>query len=76
MEAYLEEAFNVEKFSGELKDSNCEFYFLYCNEKIAGYLKLNETPSVPKDDYFIIISVSGNKENAVTLANIVRCRTI
>lgn len=45
MRTYLEDAFNVEKFSGEVNDSNCEFYFLYCDGKIAGYLKLNEAPS-------------------------------
>lgn len=45
MEAYLEDAFNTEKFADELKDSNSEFYFLYCDGKIAGYLKLNEAPS-------------------------------
>ena len=45
MEAYLEDAFHAEGFNGELNDSNCEFFFLYCDEKIAGYLKLNEAPS-------------------------------
>lgn len=45
MKAYLEEAFNVGKLSRELNDANSEFYFLYYNEKLAGYLKLNEAPS-------------------------------
>ena len=45
MAAYLEDAFNVEKFEKELHDPNSTFYFLYCNEQIAGYLKLNEASS-------------------------------
>ena len=45
MAAYLEDAFNVDKLMAELKDNNSEFYFLYYNEKLAGYLKLNEAPS-------------------------------
>ena len=39
MAAYLEDAFNVERFSKELNDPNSVFSFLYCNEQIAGYLK-------------------------------------
>ena len=45
MDAYLEDAFNVERFSKELSDPNSVFYFLYCDGQIAGYLKLNEAPS-------------------------------
>ena len=45
MAAYLEDAFNVDKLMAELKDINSEFYFLYYNDKLAGYLKLNEAPS-------------------------------
>ena len=45
MAAYLEDAFNVDKLMAELKDANSEFYFLYYNDKLAGYLKLNEAPS-------------------------------
>ena len=45
MAAYLEDAFNVEKLGKELHDPNSTFYFLYFNEQIAGYLKLNEAPS-------------------------------
>lgn len=45
MEAYLEIAFNKERVANELNDNNSEFYFLYCDDKIAGYLKLNEVPS-------------------------------
>ena len=45
MQDYLEDAFNVEKLNSELNDKNSEFYFLYYNDKIAGYLKVNEAPS-------------------------------
>ena len=45
MAAYLEDAFNVDRFTREMNDSNSAFYFLYCDERIAGYLKLNEAPS-------------------------------
>ena len=45
MEAYLEEAFNVEKLTKEFNNTDSEFFFLYCDNKIAGYLKLNEAPS-------------------------------
>lgn len=45
MAAYLEDAFNVHKIGNELNDINSEFYFLFYNGQIAGYLKLNEAPS-------------------------------
>lgn len=42
MKAYLEQAYNIEKLCGELSNSNSAFYFIYADEKLAGYLKLNE----------------------------------
>ncbi len=45
MEAYLEKAFDINKLRRELSDSNSLFYFLYADEALAGYLKLNEAPS-------------------------------
>jgi diamine N-acetyltransferase len=42
MEAYLNKAFEIEKLRAELLDVNSSFYFLYSDEKLAGYLKLNE----------------------------------
>lgn len=45
MEAYLEQAFHIDKLRGELSDMNTSFYFLYSARKLAGYLKLNEAPS-------------------------------
>ena len=45
MEAYLEDAFNKDKLRHELCDPNSLFFLLFVNERPAGYLKLNETPS-------------------------------
>jgi ribosomal protein S18 acetylase RimI-like enzyme len=42
MKAYLEQAYNINKLREELSNSNSTFYFLYTNEKLSGYLKLNE----------------------------------
>lgn len=42
MKAYLEKAFNIDKLRDELSNSNSAFYFLYADEKLSGYLKLNE----------------------------------
>jgi ribosomal protein S18 acetylase RimI-like enzyme len=45
MQAYLEQAFAINKLGGELADSNSLFYFLYAGGELAGYLKLNESPA-------------------------------
>ncbi len=45
MAAYLEEAFNVDKLTEELSESDSAFFFLYADDHLAGYLKLNEAPS-------------------------------
>ena len=45
MAAYLEDAFNVERLTKEFNDPNSSFFFLYFNDSLAGYLKLNEAPS-------------------------------
>lgn len=42
---YLEKAFSVEKMYRELKDPNSDFFLLYSNGVVAGYLKLNEAES-------------------------------
>lgn len=42
MRDYLEQAYNLEKLSNELSNSNSTFYFIYVEEDLAGYLKLNE----------------------------------
>ncbi|HHW32165.1 MAG TPA: GNAT family N-acetyltransferase [Clostridiaceae bacterium] len=42
MKAYIEKAYNLEKLRNELSNNNSKFYFLYADEKLSGYLKLNE----------------------------------
>lgn len=41
MKAYLERAFNLKQLEKELSNISSEFYFIYSNEEIAGYLKVN-----------------------------------
>ncbi|WP_139999796.1 GNAT family N-acetyltransferase [Paenibacillus paridis] len=41
MNAYLEKAFNIKQLEQEISNSFSEFYFIYSNEQVAGYLKLN-----------------------------------
>ena len=45
MKAYLENAYNEEKLYRELSNPNSSFFFVYVDERLAGYLKLNEFPS-------------------------------
>lgn len=45
MDAYLSEAFEIDKIRAELLDEGSDFYFLYRNDELAGYLKLNEAPA-------------------------------
>ncbi len=42
---YLDTAFTQDKLRRELEDPHSNFYFLYDNDKIVGYLKLNEGDS-------------------------------
>lgn len=41
MEAYLEQAFNSEQLEKDLTNASSSFFFLYFNEELAGYLKVN-----------------------------------
>jgi ribosomal protein S18 acetylase RimI-like enzyme len=41
MNAYLKKAFNLEQLAKELSNLSMEFYFIYTNAEIAGYLKVN-----------------------------------
>lgn len=45
MEKYLEDAFSIEKLTGELNNKNSEFYFAELHNNIIGYLKLNSRQS-------------------------------
>ncbi|GGF98400.1 spermidine/spermine N(1)-acetyltransferase [Paenibacillus albidus] len=41
MKTYLEKSFNLTQLEKELSNIASEFYFIYSNEEIAGYLKVN-----------------------------------
>ena len=41
IDTYLGEAFTTEKLSTELMTNGSEFYFIYADEELAGYLKIN-----------------------------------
>ena len=45
MAAYLETAYHAPKLRQELQNPNSEFYFVYANQVLAGYLKVNEAPA-------------------------------
>ncbi|OIK10446.1 GNAT family N-acetyltransferase [Bacillus sp. MUM 116] len=41
MNAYLERSFNLKQLEKELNNISSEFFFVYFNNEIAGYLKIN-----------------------------------
>ncbi|SHF42980.1 Ribosomal protein S18 acetylase RimI [Seinonella peptonophila] len=41
MEAYLQKAFNLKQLEKELLNVSSAFFFIYVNEELAGYLKVN-----------------------------------
>ncbi|MBT2289196.1 GNAT family N-acetyltransferase [Paenibacillus albidus] len=41
MKTYLEKSFNLTQLEKELSNISSEFYFIYSDEEIAGYLKVN-----------------------------------
>ncbi|MFB5196039.1 GNAT family N-acetyltransferase [Bacillus sp. AFS073361] len=41
MKAYLERAFNLNQIEKELSNISSEFFFVYFNKEVAGYLKIN-----------------------------------
>jgi ribosomal protein S18 acetylase RimI-like enzyme len=43
MTKYLAEAFDRNKILTELRNSSSNFYFLYADDDLAGYLKVNDT---------------------------------
>ena len=45
MDKYVEEAFNMEKLEEELGNKDSRFFFLYADDELAGYLKINEAPA-------------------------------
>ncbi|MGX7136776.1 GNAT family N-acetyltransferase [Enterococcus silesiacus] len=53
LKEYLDQAYTEEKLTSELQNEHSEFYFIYSNEQLAGYLKLNvndaQTETVEED---------------------------
>lgn len=45
IEKYLSESFSKEKVQSELSNPASKFYFLYADNKLSGYLKINEAPT-------------------------------
>ncbi|OAX48074.1 Protease synthase and sporulation negative regulatory protein PAI 1 [Paenibacillus sp. AD87] len=41
MRAYLERAFNAKQLEDELSNSCSDIFFVYYNDELAGYLKVN-----------------------------------
>ncbi|MGE7602670.1 GNAT family N-acetyltransferase [Peribacillus sp. NPDC097675] len=41
MKVYLEGAFNLTQLRTEISNLSSEFFFIYCNREVAGYLKVN-----------------------------------
>lgn len=41
MNAYLERAFNLDQLEKELSNRSSQFFFVYFNNEVAGYLKVN-----------------------------------
>jgi diamine N-acetyltransferase len=41
MNNYLEKAFNLKQLEKELSNASSKFFFVYINDEIAGYLKIN-----------------------------------
>ncbi|SDE22885.1 Ribosomal protein S18 acetylase RimI [Paenibacillus sp. UNCCL117] len=41
MKAYLEKAFNLKQLEKELSSSSSQFFFVYLDDEVAGYLKVN-----------------------------------
>jgi ribosomal protein S18 acetylase RimI-like enzyme len=41
LSTYLANAYNKEQLINELSNSNSEFYFIYFESQVAGYIKLN-----------------------------------
>jgi ribosomal protein S18 acetylase RimI-like enzyme len=42
---YLQKAFNKEKLSAELNNMSSKFYFIYADNNLVGYLKINDAPA-------------------------------
>ncbi|MFT6986578.1 MAG: ribosomal protein S18 acetylase RimI-like enzyme [Psychromonas sp.] len=43
MQQYLSDALSREKLQVEFNEADSRFYFIYCEEQVAGFLKVNES---------------------------------
>jgi diamine N-acetyltransferase len=49
MNAYLEKAFNLKQLEDELSNPSSEFFFVFFNNELAGYLKVNINDAQSED---------------------------
>jgi len=49
MKAYLERAFNLNQLEKELSNTSSQFFFVYFNKAVAGYLKVNTDAAQSED---------------------------
>lgn len=49
LNTYINNAFSIDKLAMEINNQYSEFYFLYCNDTVAGYLKINVNTSQTED---------------------------
>ncbi|MFD1175825.1 GNAT family N-acetyltransferase [Paenibacillus puldeungensis] len=49
MNAYLERAFNLKQLEKELSNNSSQFFFVYLNSEVAGYLKVNTDDAQSED---------------------------
>ena len=57
MVSYLNDAFHMDKLTAEFNQPNSHFYFIYSDDQIAGFLKVNEfnaQTDITDDDAFEI----------------------
>lgn len=45
IDRYLQDAFNKKRLTAELANKDSLFFFLYANQALAGYLKINDAPA-------------------------------
>lgn len=49
MKSYLEKAFNSKQLEKELSNTYSQFFFIYFNNEVAGYLKVNTNEAQSED---------------------------
>ncbi|WP_174727380.1 GNAT family N-acetyltransferase [Mesobacillus harenae] len=49
MNSYLEKAFNLKQLEKELSNTSSQFFFVYFNNEVAGYLKINTNDAQSED---------------------------